>query len=448
MQGHGPSSFLLPRLAVIALAAVAAWLAVGHWHPGAPQAPAAPSANSPRWPSELADELSRSAAELVSGYLEQWLAEEDAASTDPEVIQRFLDPTASAHERRLAGWQLATRPDDEARAALLQALRSGTSEMRAAAAEALGRGRFPDALAILRSLLTDVDPVVVKGALSGVAGLGSDAAAGLLKQVLTDPASPPDFRTRSAALLGEMGTAAALQALKTAAGLPLDDDTLAVVMDGLGNYRFRDTAEAFRNLLADPARDGRFKAEATEALARSDQDALPYLLETAGSATDPDIRASAAWAAGANAHTGRIGPELGRLLQSEPDAEVRRRLYESLMLQQNPGGPAVLEPAFGEIEPATRIAGANALATAIRRNQVDSATIDRFHAEQLPELLATALGDEPRNLRYRAVFALVRAGTAEASSALGTIAAQGEHEIAALAARGLASFPHFQNSNP
>jgi HEAT repeat protein len=117
------------------------------------------------------------------------------------------------------------------------------------------------------------------------------------------------------------------------------------------------------------------------------------------------------------------------------------------MLQQDSGGTAALQQAFGETEPAARIAGANAVALAIRRDLADAASIARFHGEHLPDLMTTALGGGDRNLRYRAVFALVRAGTDEAAAVLGSIAAHGDREIAALAARGLSQYSHFQDSN-
>jgi len=446
VRSNGPLPFSYPALAGVLLLLLAA----ARFHPFATEEPTqSPPSHNFSGLSEFRDRIVQTGRHLLADILVELLEQDDGGLDEAGLVARLLDPATPAPQLRADAWRLAQRYDSpSAAAALWQVLAQGSADQRAAAAEALGKAALPGALQTLEQLLADPDGKVRRGALSGLARMEQGEATALLRRVLADPLTPPDLRAYSAGLLGDAGSAAGLQALKAAAAQPLEEDTLAAVIDGLGNYRFRDTAEVFRGILADPSRDVLFKAEAVEALARSDADALPFLLETAATGADPEVRAAAAWAAGASPHGGGLGQQLTGLLRQEADSEVRRRLYESIMRQRNIGSPDSLEQAYAESDPATRIAGANALAVAIRREGPASPAAARFGTEQIPDLVAAALGDGERNLRYRAVFALSRAGSADAVAALQAIAAHADPEIAGLATRGLASQSNRPVSNP
>jgi hypothetical protein len=108
------------------------------------------------------------------------------------------------------------------------------------------------------------------------------------------------------------------------------------------------------------------------------------------------------------------------------------------MRQDNIPSQQLLEQVITEQDAATKVAAANMLAMSLHQSGADAMVQQSFNQEIVPDLIATALGGYSTNLRYRAVFALVRAGTADANSALTIISQQAEPRIADLANRSLA----------
>ncbi len=388
--------------------------------------------------------FSDAALHYIARHIRQKI-EDDALETDlseTDLIARFLNDDTPMSVRKIDAWRLARLGSNEAKAALLQALSYGSSALRAATAEALGQSKWPDAEKILSELLIEQDANVLRGVISGLASIGTLTAVQSLQTLLFSENTDEAIRSFTALRLGDVQTDAALTLLKTAMTSPLSEDTLINVVASLAKYPFEQTTDIFQRILADDHASPELKTEATEGLANADKKALPFLLDTAGHNPDADIRASAAWAAGFNANTGKLGAQLAALVQREPDEDVRRRLYESLMRQDTIPSQNLIEHVLTENDPATRIAAANMVAMSLHQNDTDSTMEQRFNNDIIPDLLSTALGEFNTNLRFRAVFALVRSGTTDAASALNIISQQGDPQVAELANRSLADFPN------
>jgi len=386
---------------------------------------------------------------LVIGFLADHIKrnqESELLQTDlseQELIARLFDDSAPLATRKLDAWRLAVLGTDNAKQALLSVLQNGSVAMRAVVAEMLGHSRWPEVPDILGRLLFEKNPLIARGAVSGLALLGDKKSISILRAALLEGTADPALRNFIASRLGDMQSAEALAALKAAFSEPsLPEETLRNLIASLGKYPFKETADLFRQTLAAPSLSAEFKAEATEALIKAGKGSLAFLSDLAAGHGDPKIRASAAWAAGAHPNTGNLGGQLAPLLQSEANDEVRRRLYEAMMRQTDIPAAALLNQALAETETATRVAAANMLAMALQQSDADSALQRSYDERVVPQLLDTALSDTSLNLRYRAVFALARAGTGTAVGALQTIEQQGDPQIAGLAGRKIANLSH------
>jgi HEAT repeat protein len=323
--------------------------------------------------------------------------------------------------------------------ALRQALVHGSPEQRGIAAEALGHGRWPGVREWLLPLLDDPDRLVVLGAIRGLAALGDDLAIARLRVLLCNGDAPLEYRIEIARCLGALDSPQALAALGAGFEAAHDDDLAAVLLDSLGRQDFAATGGVFAELLADPQAGTELQANAADALAGSDAGALPLLAETAARHADAEVRAAAAWALGVNRDTGGYGPQLAAQLAAEPEAEVRRRLYEALVRQQEIPLAPVWTGAAQETDPAARIAAANALAAGLHGPSGTPADATRFDESLVPEMEGTATSPTSLNLRLRAVFALWRAGTPGAIAALYRIRDLEQPKVAAAAQHALAA---------
>lgn len=311
--------------------------------------------------------------------------------------------------------------------------------MRAVVAEMLGYSRWSRVRTLLAGLLAEPNRVVAGSAVAGLVLLGDDNAVRLLRDTLINDAADADLRSLIALRLADVQTRAALDALKNAfARTDLPPEIFQQVVVSLGRFPFSQTAEVFRSVIDNPTLSSEFHAEAAEALVDAGQAALPFLSDLATRHAEAEVRASAAWAVGMHPDTGQLGQQLAELVKNEADAEVRRRLYESLMRQDTIPADQLMDHALTEADTATRVAAANMLAVAVGQTATSQALQQRFDTEEVPDLQAIALGGDTLNVRYRAVFALVRAGTESALSALEEIERHGEPQVAALAGRSVA----------
>ncbi len=139
---------------------------------------------------------------------------------------------------------------------------------------------------------------------------------------------------------------------------------------------------------------------------------MTFLLNVAAHDGDAEVRASAAWAARMHDASDGIGPWLAALAEGEPDADVRRRLYEALLPQSEIPVERLLPVIRAERDVAARVAGFNAVGGAVGRDpSTHLATV--FDSDIVPELQRIAESENSVNIRMRAVFGLRRARTAQ-----------------------------------
>lgn len=343
------------------------------------------------------------------------------ASLPPgELIARLLDANLPAKEQREAGWALARLGSDEAIAALKAALRNSPSYLKAAIAEGLGESPHPEARAILLDLLKTGDEITARGAIRGFGLRGDAGAATILSEVLFDVHQPESLRTESALSLGDIRQPEALAALTRAATEVRDPVIAEGALDGLGRRPVAETDEFFRAYLGAPDQPLKLKVVALEALGNAEGDVTPLLLSYAAE-PNPDLRAAAAWALNLADTPGDLGPQLLDWLKQETKPEVRARLYRALASQDVYDASAVLALSQRESNPAARLASLDLLAEACRFTKSPD-VLSYFGQTALPELKNTALMNDNPESRLSAVMALQRAETPQADNALQDIA--------------------------
>jgi HEAT repeat protein len=398
----------------------------------------------------------------------------------------FLDPSQSLAKRRDAAARLIAHPTREALAALLCGFIADSPEgQRALAAmmQASGDPVFGELLASLFETGIDSD---ASAAIRGLAVLGGEESVRRLTELMNDDAWPDSLRTEAAVALletvhGDAAKAAVralgliggpentamlvrlmageawpeavrLEAIQALAiiGTPEARDALidaswrfedpaihAEIIESLSRFPFGQIEPTWRQILDDPNTPGAIRVAAAESLANSTAEAVPLLSGLVAHDRDPEVREMAAWALTSVSPEGTLGPELAGYLASEPDTDVRRRLYEALMVQANYPAETIFPMIERETDPAARIAGLNVVGKHVGTNPA-SPLVAEFDTRSVPELLAMALSDAPLNLRMRSVFALRRAGTPPAREALEKIAANGAPKIKSAAENGLA----------
>lgn len=407
------------------------------------RAPAGPTA-----PKGLTDRLRATVQRTVATGVQHYVEKRAVAAflrtdlTPDQVIARFRDPRTPSDVRRLDAWRMAELiATPAAFAALEEALRNGAPEVRAMTAEALGHAtQWPEAKSWLLRLLRDPDAQVATGAIRGLATLGDDESVRAIGTILLNSDASLELRLEVAERLGGVGSDAAVDLLVSGYAATDDEELLGVLVEGLGKCSFTATEKLFRDLVDNPDVDGKLRVRAVEALAANGGDALPFLRQLAATHDDPEVREAAAWTLGTNPGAGGDGTFLAQRLTVEPEADVRRRLYESLMHQSAIPLSAVTAQAETETDPAARIAAANAWALGLHQPEAAAAAATRFDEHWVPELRTTALSATSVNLRLRSVFALWRAGTSTAAQALTAISRCEEPKVAAAAQQALSTF--------
>lgn len=355
-----------------------------------------------------------------------------------ETITRFLDESIDLRERRIHAYRLAREGTPDSIAALLKVFHCSPAEDKAYMAGLIGRTGNPAARDWLKPLLSDPDETIVRAAARGLGLLGGDDVVAALALVLNDGERSQAVRIETAIALGSIGSAASTDALLNAFSDTTPDKVMEGILHGLGKAGYHEVAPVFEALIASKKAPMELRVVAVEALSESSNDAIPYLVEVASYHEEADLRASAAWAIGVHGSAGYLAPRLVDLTEREPEAEVRRRLYEAMLTQPALPADRVLSAAMKEEEPAARIAGFNAIGHAARTNP-GSKEAATFDAEIIPELLRTAGQPNSLNLRMRAVFALRRADTPAARQALEILSRCDTPQISTAAQNGLRS---------
>jgi HEAT repeat protein len=289
-----------------------------------------------------------------------------------------------------------------------------------AARELLKTGNDADSLAAVRGLIE----------------IGGDSSVDTLAEIVHRASMPESLRLEAALGLGLIGSPRAGQALLAAFCEFPAPATQAQLLNSLGHFPFPQIESFWRQFLEAPDTPPELRAAAAEALANSSPEAVPFLQTMAGSDRDANVREMAAWALSAHGPDGALGPTLAAMTRTEPEPDVRRRLYEALPAQaENPAG-TLLPLIQSETDAAARVAGFNAIGDAVRRGQ-SSALATQFETQIVPELTRIALAPGSLNVRMRAVFALRRASTPLALQALADISTTQTPQIAQAAKNGL-----------
>jgi HEAT repeat protein len=304
----------------------------------------------------------------------------------------------------------------------------------------IGRAGNPATVPWLALQVRHDEEIVARAAIRALGLIGGDEATGHVAEVLADDTCPQALRIEAAVTLGNIQTTAAQLALTDAFASMPSSDVAVEILHGLGRYDFDRVAPVIRGCLAAPADHGELRVAAVEALAKSSPDAVPFLLDVAGADADPEVRAGAAWAVSTHPTAEHFGSHLTGLAESEPEADVRRRLYEAMISQADTAADRVLPLVLAEQDTAARIAGCNAIGASIRHDRASPAAKD-FDEQLVPELACLATRPNTLNLQLRAVFALRRAGTPAAREALGRIANDAPPQVATAARNGLMAAP-------
>lgn len=357
-----------------------------------------------------------------------------------ETITLFQDERIDVRERRIHAYRLAREGTPESIAALLEVFNSAPVADKAYMTRLIGKTGNPAAKDWLRPLLSDADERIVRAAVHGLGLLGGDDVSPHLGQILRDQDRSQAVRIESALALGSIGSAASTDALRDAFSSAAPDEVMAEILQGLGKVNYHEVAPIFETLVASGDAPMELRIVAVEALSESSGDAIPYLVDIVGNSEEADLRASAAWAISAHGSAGYLAPCLMDLVEREPEAEVRRRLYEAMLTQRSLPADRVLSASVKEDDLAARIAGFNAIAHAARSDPA-SKEAAAFDAEVVPELLRTAEHPNSLNLRMRSVFALRRASTPAARQALEALSLCKTPQIAAAARNGLQPTP-------
>jgi HEAT repeat protein len=269
-----------------------------------------------------------------------------------------------------------------------------------------------------------------------LAAIGGDTNTDTLTTMMKDPSLSQQLRLEAALALGIVATPRAGDALIQAFTIFPDPDIHEQLLGALGHFPFSQIEATVRQFVDNPNTPSELRVAAVDSLSNSSPEALPFLKAKAASDRDPEVRAMSAWAISTFAENGTMGPELARMATAEPEADVRCRLYEALLVQDDNPAEKLLPLIRSETDIDARVAGFNAIGDAVNRgDSISLATM--FDTQIIPELTKIALSRESLNIRMRSVFALRRADTAAAQQALLVISETSTPQIAGAARNGL-----------
>ena len=301
--------------------------------------------------------------------------------------------------------------------------------------------RWPNALRTEAALALLASPEVgdkVRAA-RGLALIGGSANVDRLVALIDDPSMPTELRLAAALSMEIVGTPRARDVLLNAFSSLPEPAAHEQLLGALGKFPFRQIEEKITQVLDDPTSPESVRVAAVDALAGSSPDALPFLKAKAESDQQPRVREMAAWAISAlPAQDGAMGPELARMAAVEPEVDVRRRLYEALPTQAVNPAESLLPQIQNETDLAARVAGFSAIGDVVGRD-ASSALATQFDSQLIPELTKIAVSEESVNIRMRAVFAIRRADTPAAQTALQVISQTANAKVAQAAQHGLKS---------
>jgi HEAT repeat protein len=356
-----------------------------------------------------------------------------SAAERAKMLAVLLDNGASLKERREAAWILAKEGDAETLLKLKQLLADATTmpELKAAIVEGIGNSDDSHKKEVFLSALNDQSEAVARAAVRGLSIIGDQDCIGILTDIAWSPDETDGIRSEAIMGLGRIPDPAAYQSLvdlytelakKNNAASDTDTDSLEEIIASLGQRDISETDEFFDQILKEKQADPTLRAAVAEALEEAKGDVSPFLIKMLYD-EDRQVRADAAWALANREEPGDISKEAQALLAKEPDADVRKRLYQALGNQENVDIDIVMPTILNESDSDARLAGYDLLAKNVGSSE-NAGLKERFENTIVPELKATALSEETLNFKLNAIIALRRANTEQSRKALGEIAAQ------------------------
>ncbi|HXS68355.1 MAG TPA: HEAT repeat domain-containing protein [Candidatus Polarisedimenticolia bacterium] len=210
------------------------------------------------------------------------------------LISVMLDNSATLRVRRQSAQSLAKIGTDEAMAALKSALTNDNPPyVKAAIAEGLGQCPNPESADLLHQLVNGKDEITARGAARGLAARGDADAVNTLGNLLFNDQTPLSVRTETALALGDVNLSSAQDLLTRAVTQIQDEDVLESALDGLGRRPFSETQDFFRNYLNSPDVPAASKVLAIQSIADADGDDVLGFLSNYLNDANPDVRAAA-----------------------------------------------------------------------------------------------------------------------------------------------------------
>jgi HEAT repeat protein len=382
-----------------------------------------------RMKTKVLEAASREVRRQVRGRMEARAFRTDLGID--QMIARLFDRTRDPITRYRDAYRLAKAGTPEAVAALQRFFQTATVPEKAAIAQLLGSWGNPRCKPWLWMLLDDSNEAVRIGAMRGLSVIGGEDVTAKLAEFLASPSVSVAMKIEAALGLGTIRSDSAYNALATCFERHENPDVIEAVVANLGRFPFTPQLEAaFVDYLARPDTPAQLRVAAVESLADSTPAAVPFLLRTAETDSDWEVRAGAAWALSAHGPVPGEGLHLLDLARQETDEIVRRRLYEALLAQRDVAVDRLVPLVAQEHDVAARVAGWNAVGAAVSRQSSWAGDFDRM---AVPELLRIAMEENSLNVRLRAVFALRRAETTGARTALAQISQVPEPRVASAA---------------
>lgn len=339
----------------------------------------------------------------------------------------LLDEKSPPRDRRRAAAFLARDPNSiglDAWSGLL-ADPDFPPYLKATVAEGLGHWSNPRCKDLLLTALADQNEMVARGAIKGLSAMGGKDAIAVLSDVMYSPDVSPEVRSEVAMGLGRIEDPEAMDVLVNAYNGPafVDDvEFRGEIVSAIGQRDSPQETTAFlQNVMDDETADSSLRVAAIAAMEDYPGEVGPLLLRALAS-EDSEVREEAAWVLAAAEQPGDLSAAIQDLLVQEPDAAVRRRLYQALSNQETVDIPSVKMRVQQESDPMARMSGYGLILE--RLKEVENPAIRQWaNAVIIPEMCQVILEADTASARLEAVIALQKAQTSEAAAALKNVAA-------------------------
>lgn len=344
------------------------------------------------------------------------------------LLSRLQNDDLKISQRRHAAFELAMIPSSSIILELNHLFPMLPPYVKAAIAEGLGENSHPDARHLILTLLENEgkDAIAMRGLIRGAAALGDGESLKIIANIITDSQQSESVREEAARELGVNSNPMAFKLLTDAIENIDDPELEKHLLEGFGNLSVNDTSDFFQEYLASNETPEELRVAAVEALSNGADDPTSLLLQFT-SDQNPEVRAAAAWALSDTQITGNHGEQLMTTLEQEPDANVRKYLYQALTHQTNLNTAQLMEQVKFESNVDTRLSGYDLIASMVNQAANEELTV-YFNSSVVSELKVIALnGKQPQQLA--SVISLSRAKSSESIKALQNITMASKDEM-------------------